>query len=228
MRKNIISSITDYVPTSVLALFMQWIVTHNYNSNKYNEVYRYKKRLTKFEHLAINTYLNTLSSDQPFVMDIGCGAGVPFDSYFVDRGCKIVGIDVSKTQINKATINIPSAKFINMDFIKYRDDALYDGIVLLYSLFHIQRKYHPTVMQKIYDLLTPQGKVLLNIRKEDCGNLKYRKNFCGKPMCWSHYDSDTFLAIVDRIGFTYKIIGDEKLYGSSESHIWLILSKYAL
>ena len=158
-------------------------------------------------------------------MDVGCGAGVPFDLYFVDQGCKITGIDASKTQIGKAMMNIPSAKFINMDFIKYQDEALYDGIVLLYSLFHIQREYHLIVMQKIYNLLTPQGKVLLNIRKEDCGKLKYRKNFCGKPMCWSHYDSDTFLSIIHSIGFTYEIIGDEKSYGSSESHLWLILSK---
>lgn len=225
MHKNVISSIANYVPSSILGTLMQMIVTHCYNNNKYNEVYRYQKTLTRFEHLAINTYLNALPFDSPYIMDVGCGAGVPFDAYFIDQGCKILGIDASKTQISKAMTNIPSAKFVNMDFMKYQDEALYDGIVLLYSLFHIQRKYHSTVMQKIYDLLMPQGKVLLNIRKEDCGKLKYRKNFCGKPMCWSHYDSDTFLSIVHRIGFTYEIIGDEKSYGSSESHIWLILSK---
>lgn len=191
----------------------------------YNEVYRYQKALTKFEYLAINTYLNTLSSDSPYIMDVGCGAGVPFDSYFVDHGCKIIGIDASKVQINKAMMNIPSAKFINMDFMKYQDETLYDGVVLLYSLFHIQRDYHSIVMQKIFNLLKPQGKVLLNIRKEDCGKLKFRKSFCGKPMCWSHYDSDTFLSIIHDIGFTSEIIGDEKLYGSAESHLWLILSK---
>lgn len=74
-------------------------------------------------------------------------------------------------------------------------------------------------------MLMPQGKVLLNIRKEGCGKPKYRKNFCGKPLCWSHYDRDTFLPVIHHIGFAYEIIGDEKLHGSSESHLWLILSK---
>lgn len=225
MHKSIISSIANYVPSSILGTVMQLIVTNCYNNNEYNEVYRYQKSLTKFEHLAIDTYLNALFSDNPCIMDVGCGAGVPFDSYFVNQGCKIIGIDVSKTQISKAIKNISSAKFINMDFMKYQDETLYDGVVLLYSLFHIQREYHPIVMQKIYNMLMPQGKVLLNIRKEDCGKLKYRKNFCGKPMCWSHYDRDTFLSIIHHIGFAYEIIGDEKLYGSSESHLWLILSK---
>ncbi len=225
MHKNVISSIANYVPSSILGNLMQLIVTYCYNSNEYNEVYRCQKALTEFEHLAIDTYLNALSSDNPCIMDVGCGAGVPFDSYFVNHGCNIIGIDISKTQISKAIMNIPSAKFINMDFMKYQDETLYDGVVLLYSLFHIQREYHAIVMQKIYNMLMPQGKVLLNIRKEDCGKLKYRKNFCGKPMCWSHYDSDTFLSIIHRIGFAYEIIGDEKLYGSSESHLWLILSK---
>lgn len=175
MHKSIISSIVNYVPSSILTTVMQLIVTHCYNNNEYNEVYRYQKTLTKFEHLAIDTYLNALSPDNPYIMDIGCGAGVPFDSYFVDQGCKIIGIDVSKTQISRAIKNISSAKFINMDFMKYQDTTLYDGIVMLYSLFHIQREYHSIVMQKIYNMLMPQGKVLLNIRKEDCGKLKYRK-----------------------------------------------------
>lgn len=225
MRKDIVSSVANCVPSAILEPLMQLIVIHSYNNNQYNEVYRYKKTLTKFEHFAVDAYLDSLSSGSPYIMDVGCGAGIPFDTYFVNRGCKLIGIDISKTQIRKAIMNIPSAKFINMDFMKYQDSTLYDGIVLLYSLFHIQREHHSLVMKKIYNMLTPEGKVLLNIRKEDCGKLKYRKNFCGKPMCWSHYDSDTFLSLIHQIGFSYEIIGDEKLYGSSESHLWLILSK---
>lgn len=225
MHRSISSSIINYIPSSILETVMQLVVTHCYNNNYYNEVYRHQASLTKFEQLAIDTYLKELSSDSPYIMDVGCGAGVPFDSYFIKHRCKIMGIDISKTQINKAINNIPTAKFVNKDFMKYQDETLYDGIILLYSLFHIQREYHPVVMQKIYNMLKPQGKVLINIRKEDCGKLKYRRNFCGKPMCWSHYDKDTFLSIIDHIGFSYEIIGDEKLYGSAESHLWLILGK---
>lgn len=225
MRKNVISSIAEYVPSPVLETIMQMMVAHYYNNNEYNEVYRHDRTLTRFEYLAIDKYLDSLASRYPNIMDIGCGAGMPFDAYFVNRGCSITGIDISKTQISKAMVNIPTARFINSDFLKYSDETLYDGMVLLYSLFHIQREYHPYVMQKVYNMLMPQGKVLLNIRKEDCGKLKYRKNFCGKPMCWSHYDSATFLSIIHQIGFRYEIIGDEKAYGSSESHLWLILSK---
>lgn len=225
MHKNTISHIANYVPTPILGALMRLIVTQCYNSNKYNEVYRTQKELTIFECSAINAYLRKLPSDKPYIIDIGCGAGIPFDAYFLHQGCKIIGIDISTTQIDKAKVNLPSAKFINADFMSYQDTTLYDGAVLLYSLFHIQREYHPIVMRKIYNLLTPQGKVLVNVRKEDCGRLKYRKNFCGKPMCWSHYDCNTFFEMVNRIGFSYEIIGDEESFGSSESHLWLILSK---
>lgn len=225
MRKNAISHVANYVPTPVLGALMRLIVAQCYDKNKYNEIYRAQKQLTAFEYSAINTYLKKLSSNRPYIIDIGCGAGMPFDAYFLYRGCEVVGIDISKAQISRAKINVPLAKFINADFMSYQDTMLYDGAVLFYSLFHIQREYHFNIMQKIYSLLTPQGKVLLNIRKEDCGQLKYRKDFCGKPMCWSHYDSNTFLEIVSRIGFSYEIIGDEKNFGSAESHLWLILSK---
>lgn len=112
-------TVANYVPSSILGSVMQLIVAHCYNNKKYNEVYRYQKTLTKFEHLAINTYLNTLSFDNPYIMDVDCGTGVPFDSYFVNQSwdCKIIGIDVSKTQISKAIKNISAAKFANMDFV---------------------------------------------------------------------------------------------------------------
>lgn len=225
MHKNAISYVSDYIPTPILGSLMRLIVTRCYNKNRYNEIYRAHKQLTTFEHSTINVYLKKLSSIRPCILDIGCGAGVPFDAFFSNHGCDIVGIDISSAQINRAKKNVPSAKFIKADFMSYEDDTLYDGAVLFYSLFHIQREYHLTVMQKIYDLLTPQGKVLLNIRKEDCGKLKFRRDFCGKPMCWSHYDSTTFFEIVNHIGFSYEVIGDEESYGSSESHLWVILSK---
>lgn len=225
MPKDVVSSLGSLMPSPILEILMKSIASHSYDRNKYNEVYQRQNALTKFERFALSTYIKTLSCDNPHIMDVGCGAGIPFDLYFVNRGCKITGIDVSKNQIRRAMSNIPSAEFVNMDFLKYHDTFLYDGVVLLYSLFHIQREYHSIVMQKIYDLLMPRGKVLLNIRKEDCGKFKFRKDFCGKPMCWSHYDSNTFFSIIQRIGFTYDIIGDEKSYGSSESHLWLILSK---
>lgn len=217
--------IINHIPKYFLSRFMRIIVTKYYNCNEYNEVYRTKNELTTFESSVINEYCSQLPSDKPHVFDIGCGAGIPFDTYFVNKGCKITGIDISKSQINKARINLPLENFIIADIMSYRDEALYDGIVLLYSLFHIQREYHHKLMKKIYNLLTPGGKVLLNIRKEDSGRVKYRHEFCGKPMCWSHYDCNRFLDIVTNIGFSYQIIGDEKSFGSFESHLWVILSK---
>ena len=225
MHDKALSKVASRLPISFQKTIMHFMVRSSYNSNYYNEVYRTHRELSPFEHQILSMYIKELNNKRPYIMDIGCGAGIPFDSYFIKKGCKIVGLDLSKTQIQRAKNNIPLAKFINTDFLIYRDNNYYDGIVLLYSLFHIQREYHIEVMQKVYNMLKPNGKVLLNIREEDCGSLKYRRDFCGMPMCWSHYDKNTFLNIISKIGFKYKQLGDEKMYGSSESHLWIILSK---
>ena len=34
------------------------------------------------------------------VLDIGCGAGIPVDKYLIDKGFKVIGIDISDEQLS--------------------------------------------------------------------------------------------------------------------------------
>lgn len=201
-------------------------VRRAYNENQYDLVYRQNRDLTSFETSVLQTFLKSISFESPSIIDIGCGTGRPYDRFLISNNCSVLGIDLSKRHIVAARANVPQGTYICKDFLQYKDKKLYDGAMMLYSLFHIHRDYHKTVLEKVYNFLNNNGKLLLNVRKEDCGDIKYKENFCGKPMYWSHYDFKTFKDIAETVGFRVKVLGDEKDYGSSESHLWILLKKH--
>ena len=158
-------------------------------------------------------------------MDLGCGSANTYDRYIIEQGCNLVGVDFSLVQIERARKNCPQAIFYYGDILEYPISEIYDGITLFYSLFHISRERHADLLKRIYDSTSRNCTILLNIRNEDSGGVKMKSDFCDYPMYWSHYSSEVFLEIIRNIGFQYHIIGDEKEFGSSESHLWLILQK---
>jgi len=65
-----------------------------------------------------NRYLENLNSrlkPGSIILDLGCGAGKPIDRFFVNRGHKVIGIDISKKQIKLAKRNVPEAKYVVKD-----------------------------------------------------------------------------------------------------------------
>ena len=222
MRKSF--SVIPYLPSYVLNGIMTACVRHSYNTNDYNNCYRKREFLTSFEEKSINHFLSKIDNKTPKILDVGCGSGKPYDQFLLSKNCQLIGIDISKKQIELAKHNAPSAKFININFLRYNTSERFNGVMMLYSLFHVNRDYHKKFLAKIYTILEEDGKVLLNIRKED-NLLKFRSGFCGKSMFWSHYDYKTFKRILRDVGFKYEVLGDEKNNGSSGSHVWLLLHK---
>lgn len=200
-------------------------VKKNYELNRYNEVYRNDKLITDFEQYCIDYFLELLGS-APHILDLGCGAAKTYDKYMVKCGCHLTGVDFSEKQISLARKNCPKGKFLCMDMLQYNFSDKFDGVVMFYSLFHIYRDYHSLILKRIYNSLYAKGKVLLNIRKEDSGNIKEKKDFCGFPMYWSNFSSSHFFNLARKVGFEICVLGDEKEYGSKESHLWVILSKH--
>lgn len=220
----ILPTLIEKVPLGIGSTIMKAVVAHYYNRNSYNEVYRNRGTLTGFESKCIDRFLSGLKQ-KPHILDVGCGSGIPFGINFISCGCLLDGIDISKKQIQRAKGNMPSARCVNGDFLKYNTDLKYDGISMLYSLFHMKREFHSLALKRAYNLLNSNGAVLINIRREDSGNVKYKPNFCGNPMLWSHYQYKEFRKIAKDVGFKIEVLGDEYGNESSESHLWLLLKK---
>ena len=194
------------------------LVKDNYNKGAEN----YLAGRDKFKNTRYLEIFNELLPEQPTILDIGCGAGIPVDEYFISHGHKIIGIDISEEQIKLAKNAIPEGSFFVQDMSELKN-AQYkvDAVVSFYAIFHTDRKRHKIIFSMIHSFLPKGGKILVTM-----GSSNYEgeeDDFFGMNMFWSQYDSGKNRKIIQDSGF--KILLDEIDSNGRERHQIVIAEK---
>lgn len=203
---------------------MQDIVRRGYEKGDYEGVYRGRQSLNDFE-IGFFEELRSNLPAQSSVLDLGSGPGVPYDLYLVQQGFSVTGIELSSKHLKKAKKSVPEAEYILGDFLNHPFAPLhYDGVIALYSLFHIPRERHQELLVKIHALLKPREYLLITVGTEDVP-YKERESFCGAEMAWSFFDAETNMQMIVESGFTILKTANEKDFGSDESHLWVLARK---
>lgn len=178
----------------------------------YRDVNKFNRELEKFL---------SLLPKEAHVLDVGCGAGIPTANFLVKKGIKVTGIDLSDTMLRLARENVPNAEFIKKDINEINfDENTFDGVVSVYTLFHLPKKNHFLIFKKLYEILKPGGILLINTGvSESEGTSK----FFGVPMFWSNYEPKTTLELVKKAGFS--IISEGVLERGGEYQYWVFGKK---
>ena len=108
--------------------------------------------------LYIDKFLDSLNGKE--ILDIGCGLG-NLTNYMNEHGFNVIGIDLSDEMLKIAKSKYKNITFKKMDMRNITIDKQFDGISLLYSLFHLTKKEVEMVLPKYYNLLKQNGKMLV-------------------------------------------------------------------
>jgi ubiquinone/menaquinone biosynthesis C-methylase UbiE len=172
----------------------------------------------------LNTFMERLPAHAK-VLDAGCGAGIPISQMLSER-FYVTGVDFSEAQIELAKKNIPGAQFLCEDMIKLDfPDSNFDGITSYYAIIHIPREEHQLLLANFHRMLKPGGLALLCLGAEHLID-DVDENYLGTRMYWSHYDSETYLQLLKKIGFKTiwsKIVTDETCAGAG--HLFVLVQK---
>jgi ubiquinone/menaquinone biosynthesis C-methylase UbiE len=159
------------------------------------------------------------------VLDAGCGAGIPISQILSER-FRITGVDFSEAQIELAKKNVPGAEFLREDMTRLDfPENTFDGITSYYAIIHIPRDEHQALLANFYRMLKPGGFALLCLGAEHLVD-DVDENYLGTRMYWSHYDSETYLKMMEEIGFTIvwsKIVADASCEGAG--HLFVLAQK---
>jgi len=155
------------------------------------------------------------------VLDVGCGAGIPTAKFLVKKGLKVTGIDISEKMLQMARKNVPQAEFINKDMMKLNfNDSTFDGIISVYTLFHVPKQEHGEIFQNFYRILKPGGIMLINTGISESEGIS---SFFGVPMFWSNNNPKKTLENVKEANFS--ILFEGVLQRGGEYQYWIIAKK---
>ena len=167
----------------------------------YNRIAQdYSRRRDQTTSLPFLERLNELLPASSRVLDLGCGAGRPVDSFLVGRGHRVVGIDISESMIALARRNVPEGSFERRDMASLRPgDYRVDAIVSFYALIHVDRRLHHRILTTARSFLPPDGLILITTGRSDWESVE---DFLGVEMPFSHFDAATNRALIKDSGFS--------------------------
>ena len=172
----------------------------------------------------LDDFIERLPADAK-VLDAGCGAGIPISQMLSER-FDVIGVDFSEAQIELAKKNVPNATFLCEDMTKLNfPDQTFDGITSYYAIIHIPREEHQPLLQNFYRMLKAGGYALLCLGAESLVD-DIDENYLGTRMYWSHYDTETYLKMLNDCGFSIiwsKRIADETCEGAG--HLFVLAQK---
>jgi cyclopropane fatty-acyl-phospholipid synthase-like methyltransferase len=97
---------------------------------------RYAVQRDKFQNERHLKRFTEILKPPATVLDLGCGSGVPIDSYLVAHGYDVVGLDISPKQIELAKQSVPEAHYEVRNMLDLRpDEYKVDGLISFYAIF---------------------------------------------------------------------------------------------
>ncbi len=198
-------------------------MTNDFVEQGYNKAAEdYASKRNQFEN---NKYLERLSVfllPHSRILDIGCGAGKPVDSFFISKGHTVIGIDISEKMIELAKQNVPQAEYKVEDMSKFKDSEYrVNAVVSFYAIFHTPRETHQELFRKINSFLTPSGYLLITMGSSEWEGKE--PNFHGVEMFWSHFDLKKNRELVEKAEF--EILVDEIDDTGREKHQVILAKK---
>jgi ubiquinone/menaquinone biosynthesis C-methylase UbiE len=159
------------------------------------------------------------------VLDAGCGAGIPI-SQMLSEYFQVTGVDFSEAQIELAKKNVLNAEFLCEDMTQLNfPENTFDGITSYYATIHIPREEHQSLLANFYRMLKPGGIALLCLGAENLID-DIDENYLGTRMYWSHYDTETYLKMLNTVGFSIiwsKRVADDTCEGAG--HLFVLAQK---
>ncbi|MBD3406911.1 MAG: methyltransferase domain-containing protein [Candidatus Lokiarchaeota archaeon] len=155
------------------------------------------------------------------VLDAGCGVGKPTSEYLAKQGFKVTGVDISGRMIELAKQNVPDVKFHQKNILEldFPNNA-FDGIICVYTLWHIPREHHANIIENFHRMLKDDGILVLNTGVYESDGMS---RFFGEPMLWSTNDPKKTLGVVKSLGF--EILQEGILNLGGERQYWIFAKK---
>jgi SAM-dependent methyltransferase len=174
------------------------IVQHGYDAIARTYLENRLERISPDERAFLDRVLSAIPPAS-LVVELGCGAGVPFTAALADVAT-VVGVDVSAVQLQLARERVPRARLVRADMatLALRPRSV-DAVVAFASIGHVPCRLHDGLYRSIASWLRPGG-VFASQHPVGDNPEELDEDWMGAPMFFSHPDLDGSLALVRAAG----------------------------
>jgi SAM-dependent methyltransferase len=162
------------------------------------------------------------------VLELGCGAGTPMTKALSGR-FRTTGLEISSNQLALARANAPLASLLRGDMVRlpFRDGTFH-AVAAFYSMTHVPRAEHASLLSEIARVLKPAGCAVLTMGSADNPD-GIDEDWLGAPMFFSHFDGERNVALVREAGFEIVTAEDEREleYGIPVAFRWVVARRTA-
>lgn len=152
---------------------VQWHQDEKAWWDMYGDYMTYQWQLTPRLHQAIRTpleqeYVDYLLQPGGRLLDLGCGSGW-LSFHFAEQGMSVLGLDVSKEQINAANelkarrtlgnVDFECADFMDWDSLRY--EGFFDSVFVSAFMHHLPEIELEKIVRKIASVVKPGGRIFL-------------------------------------------------------------------
>ena len=96
------------------------------------------------------------------ILDVACGLGATTRHLLRHyKASNVVGINISKAQLETCRLNVPGCTFISMDAVKLGfKDGVFDNVICVEAAFHFDTRER--FLHEVFRVLKPGGRVVLS------------------------------------------------------------------
>lgn len=184
----------------------------------------HQRRIDRFWSVASD--LNSLVRRLPpgsAILDAGCGSGY-IASILQSQGFSVTGIDISAKMLELARENSPLSTFLRMSMrrLEFPKES-FDGVVCLYSIFHVPRRYHLGILKRFHRVLRPKGLLAIHMGWGDYVGIEENWLGGGAPMYWSHFGRGKNATLVRKAKFD--IVVSKASRQKDGTHLFILAQK---
>lgn len=169
------------------------------------------------------------------IVELGCGNGVPTALRIAQLTGRVIGLDISATQIEISRENFQSAGIeVDGNAVELREEDILesvfdtnsvDAICAFYAIIHLSVPEQETLLGRCFQWLRPDGCILFNMatRKSVEGH-EVTQDWLGMTAYWASAGTDGTRSVLEKIGF--KIIETGATFERGDADFtWFICRK---
>ena len=147
-----------------------------------------------------NEFVETLPKNA-LVLDVGCAGGRD-SKKFIERGFKVIGIDLVDEFLEHAKKDVPEADFYKMDLLKLEfPQNCFDAIWACAVLLHIKKKDIPRALEEFHKVLKAGGKVCIAVKEGKGVEHKTDKLSGVQKRMFTYFSENELKRFLEKSGF---------------------------